>query len=173
MELSKQACLTLILVIAVYMDFKCYKINNKLIIIGMCIGSLHNFVFQGLYGLISSLLGGIAPIGLLFFLYIGSVLGAGDIKLFAVVGSFAGISFCIQSIAIAFSIGAIISLVKMVRYGIIITRLRYFTEYIFRLIHTKKLSSYHNVEEKKEEWIIHFSLPISLSVVILCIFDYI
>lgn len=121
MELSKQACLTLILVIAVYMDFKCYKINNKLIIIGMCIGSLHNFVFQGLYGLISSLLGGIAPIGLLFFLYISSVLGAGDIKLFAVVGSFAGISFCIQSIAIAFSIGAIISLVKMVRYGIIIT----------------------------------------------------
>ena len=173
MELSKQAYMTLILVIAVYMDFKCYRINNKLIVIGTCIGSLHNFVNQGIYGLTCSLLGGIVPIGLLFFFYLSSVLGAGDIKLFAVIGTFGGISFCIKSMLIAFIIGAIISLIKMVRYRIVITRLQYFTEHIFRLIHEKKLLSYYNVEEKKEECIIHFSLPICLATIILCILDYI
>jgi prepilin peptidase CpaA len=161
----------LILAIAVYMDFKCYRISNKLVIAGICIGSLHNFLQLGIYGLVCSILWGIIPIAILFILYIISALGAGDIKLFAVIGIFGGISFCFKAIIIAFIIGAIISLVKMVRHGILFERLRYFSGYILSVIQRKKLLSYDI--DKKEKYVIHFSFPIILSVVILCICGYI
>lgn len=173
MELSKQACMILTLAIAVYMDFKYYKVDNKLIIIGISIGSLHNLAQQSLYGLLCSIIWGMIPIGLLFFLYISSVLGAGDIKLFAVIGVFMRTSFCFRAIILAFVIGAVISLAKMVRYGIVVSRLQYFTDYVLEVIHTKKLTPYYNVEEKNREYVIHFSLPIGLSVVILCILSYV
>lgn len=69
-------------------DIKYYKIPNYLCFGAMVAGVIYSLFSQGINGAGLSLLGIIFPMVLLFGLYAGGVLGAGDIKLFASIGAF-------------------------------------------------------------------------------------
>ena len=81
--------LTCLLSLAVWWDFKTHRIPNKLILLGMCLGSIFSILPNGV-GWLNALLGW--SVGLVVFMpfYLLRVLGAGDVKLLATVGAFMG-----------------------------------------------------------------------------------
>lgn len=77
-----------ILVMAVYYDFKFFKIPNRLNYSGWIAGTVYSALTCGIGGFINSIIWIFIPILTLFILFIFNVLGAGDIKLFSLIGSF-------------------------------------------------------------------------------------
>jgi len=93
------ACLVCLLLLAVRMDLRSYKISNHLILIGIITGFLFDVYEYGQAGISLWLPGILLPVILLFPLFIIKALGAGDIKLFSVIGSFYGAAYVLKSIA--------------------------------------------------------------------------
>lgn len=127
---AKIACLIFLILLGVYRDLKSYKISNLIIAVGIPVG----FVFQiyecGRKGIVLGLFGSLFPILFLFLLFLFKVLGAGDIKLFSVVGSFLGISFVFQTIIIAFLLGGLLSIIHLVKSKQVFCRLQFLADYI-------------------------------------------
>ncbi len=73
---------------AVIYDIKTYRIPNKLNLVGCIFGLILGIIAYGFKGLLYSLTGILIPIVLLFVFYWFGVIGAGDIKLLAMIGSF-------------------------------------------------------------------------------------
>src|SRR5687768_11743315 len=74
---------------AMWCDIRTRRIPNKLVLVGLAT----SFVAQGLRGLDGTqawFLGTLAGFGLLLPLYVIRAMGAGDVKLMAMVGSFLG-----------------------------------------------------------------------------------
>lgn len=116
------------------MDLKSYKISNHLIIFGLIIGILFNFFEYGWTSISISFLGILLPILLLFPLFLIKALGAGDIKLFSVLGSFYGVTYVFKIIVAAFIIGAVMSLVYLIKYKQVFYRLHYLVTYFQTII---------------------------------------
>ncbi len=90
-ELCLGAALSVLLGAAWYEDCTTDRISNRLCLAGIFIGVLLNLVFAGVKGIGLSLLGVVIPVAGLWLLFLGRILGAGDIKLFAAVGSMVGL----------------------------------------------------------------------------------
>lgn len=71
-----------------YFDYKTFRIPNRLNYTGWLLGITYSWLKYGLWGIGHSILWIVAPILILFLLFFFKVLGAGDIKLFSVIGSF-------------------------------------------------------------------------------------
>ena len=74
--------------IAVALDIQTNRIPNVFIIISLIAGLSYQIHFLGFQAIPISILGTLFPIILLFPIFIARGLGAGDLKLFAVVGVF-------------------------------------------------------------------------------------
>lgn len=171
--------LLLILLAAVYTDYRQNRIPNWMIIFGMISGLLISFLHGGLELFCEGLGGMILPVILLYPAFVIGGLGAGDLKLFAVVGSYLGIKGITISFMIAFVIGAIISLVKMIRFHNFKERIYYFFSYmadiflrgkwrLYELTDPQALDERKAVDDSLDfpKHKIHFALPIFLGVVI-------
>lgn len=77
------------------------------------------------------------------FFYV-RMIGAGDIKLMALICGFLGFLDGSLSIAYGFLIGAAMALIKMLVQKNLFQRLNYLYVYIRRLILTKEVTAYHN-----------------------------
>lgn len=85
-----RATLLLVLAIAVWFDLRERRIPNPLVLAGLSIGWACSVLTGGLPGLGESLLGTFLGVFLFLpFFFLGAI-GAGDAKLFGVVGSFVG-----------------------------------------------------------------------------------
>ncbi len=124
------ACLVCLLLLAVIMDLRSYKISNHLILTGIITGILFDVYEYGRTGISLWLPGILLPVILLFPLFIIKALGAGDIKLFSVIGSFYGAAYVLKSIAAAFILGAVMSLIYLIKYKMVFYRFRHLFNYI-------------------------------------------
>ena len=88
--MMKGVCLAVLLGAACICDLKTYRIPNVLCGLGCLTGCFWNTVLGGINGLGFALAGMLIPPVILFVLYRSGVLGAGDVKLFAAVGSVVG-----------------------------------------------------------------------------------
>ncbi len=79
------------LVLAVVKDIKTGKISNHFNLGFGLVGVTYGLVIGGEKALLVSIIGAIIPVALLMILFSKGVLGAGDIKLFSALGTFAGI----------------------------------------------------------------------------------
>ena len=85
-----QYLLLVLLSLAALIDIRTYRIPNWLTKMAILVGlSLHTFATQ-LPGLVFSLEGAAVGLGVFVILYACGWMGAGDVKLFAAVGSFLG-----------------------------------------------------------------------------------
>ncbi|MGB8452779.1 MAG: A24 family peptidase [Anaerocolumna sp.] len=194
-------CLVCLLLLAVIMDLKSYKISNYLIIFGLISGILFNFYEYGWASVSNSFFGILLPILLLFSLFIIKALGAGDIKLFSVVGSFYGITYVFKSIVAAFIIGAAMSLIYLIKYRLVFYRLHHLATYIQFIISIyprqgvfeknivqsselnklqdtqlgikKKIEPYYDRKRDGNQGAIHFSVAIFGAVLAQIFFDFI
>lgn len=125
-----------ILIRAVYTDLTRTKISNRLILLGLLLGLISRIFGEGGIGILVYIVNISIPVILLYLLFQLQVLGAGDIKLFSVIGAFIPMEQLLQVIWKSFCVGAVIGIVKM--------------------IHQRM-----TMETKIRQWtMIHFSVPI-------------
>lgn len=89
-ELVLQIILIAVLFTAVITDLRSYRIPNWLTVPAMACGLLIHTLINGTGGLVVSLEGLGLGLGLFLMFYLMGGMGAGDVKLMAVVGSFLG-----------------------------------------------------------------------------------
>lgn len=136
--------LCLLLAVAVLSDIRQRRIPNRLVLIGALAGIGCNSVLPEGYGFASALpgalgvqgaLGGFA-IGLVLMLplYVLRAMGAGDVKLMAMVGAFLGTHAVIRVVLATFIVGGVLTLAAALRNRSLIP--------LLNNVHTMLLSSF-------------------------------
>lgn len=139
------------------MDLRTQKISNRLIVLGLGLGLFFQIKEYGVMGVLYFLANISFPVIVFYLLFLMHALGAGDIKLFSVIGVFLNFNGLCRCIFLAFLFGAGISLVHMIKDGSLVRRLREFMFYAGGVIRTGQISSYRRERNKTD--VICFSVP--------------
>lgn len=113
MQYASEMVLYSILVVAVVQDFMYTKISNRLILVGLILSLAFGIILGGMPRILNILLNISFPVIVLYLLYLLGVLGAGDIKLFSVVGGFTNFTMLTHCMLAAFFAGGVIAVIKM------------------------------------------------------------
>ena len=150
--------------LAVLLDLKYQKIPNELVITGFLCGlSYQIFCFQWT-GFGNFLAGSFLVMVLTGTLYYFRMIGAGDIKLLAVIGGFLGPADGFRLTICTFLVGGMISAVLMIKRRNLFSRLFYLKTYIYQYIETKQWSPYRKIG--CEDGYLYFSVPIFISLLL-------
>jgi len=110
MELTLAQYLLLVLLgIAAVVDFRTYRIPNWLTGLAMLVGITLHTVTSHFRGLVFSLEGAAVGLGVFIILYVCGWMGAGDVKLFAAVGSFLGPAQTISAALVIALVGGVLA----------------------------------------------------------------
>jgi len=90
-------CLFILIAIAVYTDLKSRRIPNLVTGGGLLVALSCHYYIQGFPGLVFGIKGLVAGLALLLVPFILGGMGAGDVKLLAVVGAFKGSVFAVST----------------------------------------------------------------------------
>ena len=101
------------LVMAVVTDFKEMRISNRLIASGLFWGLALRVMAEGYAGIAHFLMNISIPVILLFLFFQLRALGAGDIKLFSMIGSIWNLKLLCYCMIFSFLTGAVFSLLKL------------------------------------------------------------
>lgn len=151
--------------LAVITDLVKRKIPNILILTGGILGLSLKVISGGLFSLVEGLTGATAAFLVLAFLHYFKMLGAGDIKLLMVTGIFLGPVDLGKQILFTFVVAAVISVAVLLRYGILLQRLRYFFDYMRHYLETGEWVPYIKMEDDRAN--LHFSIPIFVGSILL------
>lgn len=83
----------------------------------------------------------VAAAGFPFFVF--RMIGAGDIKLMAVMAAYLGMDRGLKSIGVGLCLGAVLALGRLLREGSGCQRFSYLTAYIRRFIHSREIEAYY------------------------------
>ena len=162
--------LLLVLFFASIWDFKKGKIPNLLILVGAIYGLMRVFYYQNFFTHIGGI---IFPVLILYPFYKIGTIGAGDLKLFSLIGFYVSFMESIYCMFLAFVIGAIFSLVSMKQKDNFANRISYLISYLKESFSQKQFHYYYqNAYENKisfqeiEKTKIHLAIPIFISVFI-------
>lgn len=147
---------------AVLCDLWKGKIPNELILAGLGFGVIYQYFSAGIVGFLLCTGGMILPVVLLGPLYYFRMIGAGDIKLFCVIGGFLGPGICFQCIVRAVLAGGVIALSILLYYGNLTERLFYFMNYIGEYMETGIWKPY--LPGVGEQARFCFSIPVLFSI---------
>ena len=138
--------------LAVISDFRNWRIPNNLIAFGLIQGFTMSALMRGIpQGLVCSVKGCVLPVAILYVLFLIKALGAGDIKLLAVAGSFVGPDIS-RVISYSFLAGGVISIIYLLK------------EFILSITNRNKLSDKTSAR-KLVKARVHFSAAIFAGVV--------
>ena len=150
--------LLVILVAAVVQDFMYMKISNRLILMGILFSLAFGLTMGGPKQIICMLVNLSFPVIVLYLFYLLGVLGAGDIKLFSIIGGFTNFKLLTGCMFYSFVAAAVIAVGKMLYNRNL--RISVFKAGIFfRSIPREGLVSYHR-EWAERRNLMHFSVPI-------------
>ena len=153
--------------ISMIMDIKWEKVFNFWICIGLLCGQLlliHGDEPVHVFGVLA---GTVIPFLVLFPLFVCKMLGTGDIKVFAVLGSVMGVRWGITCIVLSFFIGAFLSIPVLIFRCNGKERFLYFFNYLNHIFKSKSFPPYLAPGRNPEN--IHFTIPIFCSVLLLTI----
>jgi prepilin peptidase CpaA len=154
----------LLCVWAVITDISDKKIPNYLVFSFMLGGVIYNGLNEGLSGLTTSISGTLLPLLVLFPFFLMRTLGAGDIKLFMAIGSFAGLGIIINIILYSILAGGVIALIIMFLKNNIISSLKNVCIYIKNTIIMKKIIPYKTSLNQNSSNVFRFSYAILIGV---------
>lgn len=167
LSIASEVLLFGFVITATAMDFYRMKISNRLILAGL-ISSLFLRIGQGGWMELFPYLWNITfPVIALYLFYLSGCLGAGDIKLFSVIGGFTNFICLTQCMLAAFLVGAVLSLAKMLYCGNFRSRMYSGGVYLVSLF----LGKYKKYDRKQEENsnLIHFALAIFLGLLLVTV----
>lgn len=147
-------------------DIKEYRIRNSLIVIGLFLGLVFSIKEGGQTGIQNWVLGVSIPFCILIPLFCIRVLGSADIKLFSVIGSFLPLSIVFSILLYSIFIGGIMSIFSMIQHHNSYSRFQYFVRYITEVKQTKKIKPYYIAKRDGRDCVIHFSIAIFISYLI-------
>lgn len=99
---------------AVYTDMTQTRISNRLIVFGLFIGFIFRLWSEGSMGVLFYVENIFIPVIFLFLLFQVRALGAGDIKLFSMLGAFISTEQLLKLMVLAFCAGALLGICKMI-----------------------------------------------------------
>lgn len=108
-----------LLTIATWHDVRSHRIPNALVLTGWVAGILLSAWLHGVTGIVSAVEGGVLGLAALLPFYMMRTLGAGDVKLMAVVGVFLGPTDVLMAILGTFLAGGVMALVVAIRVGML------------------------------------------------------
>lgn len=152
---------------AVGMDLRRMRISNRLILIGLAVSLIRRFLCDGIGGFFTGIVLISLPVILLYLLFLAGALGAGDIKLFSLIGGFVNFKELMWCIVSAFIFAAIFSFVKMVYLGTFISSMRSVSNYMYSVFQGNR-ESYQ--PESMEHGRMHFSPAILFGLITTDIF---
>jgi prepilin peptidase CpaA len=115
--------LPLALVITYY-DVRYRRIPNTFVLATLAMGLAVNAFAGGLSGALASLGGCALAFVLMFMLHVFGAMGAGDVKLFAAIGSVVGSSLVLPTFFVVVLVGGVLGVVTMFRAGAVRTTLQ-------------------------------------------------
>lgn len=165
-----QYFLLLLLLVAVLMDFLYDKIFNGWIVLGILIGLFFRISENGWLAAYDAVATMFLSFCLLYPIYKIGALGAGDVKLFLMTGSFTVVEWQLQMMGISFAVGALFSIGKMISEENFKERMQYLFSYLFDVLCTRQWKLYgENLRQDYQKYKsnkIHFALPICISVML-------
>lgn len=160
--------------VAIFMDWRHYRIPNACIIVGMAAGLIMTYVSYSMYGLLEAV--GASVIIFLFFypFYLLGALGAGDVKLFMMTGCYCcqmQTGGLVRYLLVTMAIAAVISIVKMTVYVESRERLFYLLRYLRKVAATGAIDTYQ-IDRKQKRCVVRLSIPAFLSLLLMCVGVY-
>ena len=161
--------LFLVLTAASLYDLTRYQVPNALMASALCISLFRLFELQEVSLLFSWLAGIFIPFILCFIFYRCHMIGASDIKLFSVIGSFVGVNRICSIMVTALFFGAAMAIVKMIIRKNFFRRFRRLINYVTECMQEKKVLPYYDRKVEGEDGVIPFTIAISLAT-LFCVF---
>lgn len=140
------------------------KIPNPLIMAGLGIGWCFQLTAAGALGILDFLGGAGLPLFLLAGLYYFRMIGAGDVKLLAMLGGFMGVTGSFYCMLMSLLTGGAVSVGIVLWRRNLWSRLRYFMYYCRAYLDTGKWVSYREGDQGGGQF--YFSIPVFISVVL-------
>lgn len=163
--MSVQSWLILMIAgMAVLMDFLMEKVINSFICLGLAVGLGYQILIRGCAGITVFVPGILVPVLLLLPLFYFRMLGAGDIKVFSVLGGILGYPAILEVMFCSFLLGAVLSFAFLISCGNLRERFSYFFNYLYQYYETGELYSYTQQGKRPENF--HFTVPILLGVML-------
>ena len=150
---------------AVVTDIRTGRISNRLIVSGLTAGLFFRIAESGWTGCIVFLLNVSVPVILCYLLFLIHALGAGDIKLFSVIGGIWNLKILTVTMTLSFLVAAGMSLCRLLYYHELVHGLCRFGTYVRQCLATGKLAEYPP-EYREKQHIIHFSVGIWIGFII-------
>ena len=110
-------------VLIIYHDVRYRRIPNAFVLATLISGLTLNIVTGGLNGGLNSVGGCVLAFILMFMLHVFGAMGAGDVKLFAAIGSVLGAHLVLPTFVVVVLTGGLLALVVMFRSGAVRTTL--------------------------------------------------
>ncbi len=139
------------LAIAGIFDHLLHRIPNLLTGIMFAVCVIYNLAVSGTASIISVLLRGMVIASFLFVFFSIGVLGAGDVKLFAVCSGFMEPEKYLEFVFISFLVAGVYGTLRMAAKGELVRRWITLKKYICHCLRTGKLSRYHCSKEAEEK----------------------
>ncbi len=108
-------------VLIIYHDVRYRRIPNAFVLATLISGLTLNIVSGGLNGGLNSVGGCVLAFILMFMLHVFGAMGAGDVKLFAAIGSVIGAQLVLPTFVVVVLTGGVLALVSIVRSGVFTT----------------------------------------------------
>ncbi len=106
-----------------YYDVRYRRIPNAFVLATLSSGLIVNMIFGGAFGALNSIEGCALAFLPMFLLHILGAMGAGDVKLFAAIGSLTGAQHVLPTFLIVVFMGGLLAVVSMLRMGTVRTTL--------------------------------------------------
>jgi prepilin peptidase CpaA len=111
-------------IIITYYDVRYRRIPNAFVLATLASGLIINTIYGGLSGTLLSLGGCAIAFMLMFILHIFGAMGAGDVKLFAAVGSLTGANLVLPTFLVVILTGGALALLLTLRSGAVRTTMQ-------------------------------------------------
>ena len=161
-----QSLLLLLLILATLADLKTDRIPNGFVMFGIIIGMLGSLADgRAVHRMFASML---LVFSVLYPLFKIGAMGAGDVKVFIMIGSFMEVKELLTILVLSFIIGALCSLLKLLSEHNGRERMYYFLSYISEVVKTRQWKIYgEHMAQDYERYCrnkIHFMVPVLFSV---------
>jgi len=105
-------------VVIIYHDVRYRRIPNPFVLATLIAGLAINLMMSGWRGGLNSLGGCVLAFILMFILHVFGAMGAGDVKLFAAIGSVLGSHLVVPTFVVVVLTGGLLAMVTVVRSGV-------------------------------------------------------
>ena len=150
--------------VSVIMDIRTAKVDNGWIRFSMIMGLFICIWQKGITGICYFIMGSMTPL-FLVILFVFGMMGAGDIKLFCVLGGVLGPWAVLKCIFISFAVGACIAAALLIIHRNFCERILYFIKYVENTANTGKIIPYRKKNISAPENF-HFTVPVFVSVLL-------